>query len=264
MSDITNRGESAPAARRELDAFLADLKKKAPSTRGRLLFALDATAGREATWDTACKLQADMFREAASAGGLDLQLVYYRGLGECKASGWISDPLRLGKVMSGIMCRSGHTQTGRILDHAVKETRMLPVSALVFVGDAFEEEADTVVPAAYELGRLAGCGKTEQGSRSDSDPFTWGFGYVHGQNEFFRSLLGVRVFMFQEGDNREVERVFRQIADATKGAYCRFDQGSAHQLAKLLRAVAVYASGGKAALAARKDPESVKLLSQMR
>src|SRR5262249_41583715 len=37
---------------------------------------------------------------------------------------------------------------------------------------------------------LGGCGKTEQGSRSDSDPFTWGFGYVHGQNEFFRSLLG--------------------------------------------------------------------------
>jgi len=37
--------------------------------------------------------------------------------------------------------------------------------------------------------RLAGCGKTEQGSRSDSDPFTSGFGYVHGQNEFFRSLL---------------------------------------------------------------------------
>jgi hypothetical protein len=94
MADITNRGESAPAAttRSEVDAFLADLKKKAPSTRGRLIFALDATASREATWDTACKLQADMFREAASAGGLDLQLVYYRGLGECKASGWISDP----------------------------------------------------------------------------------------------------------------------------------------------------------------------------
>jgi len=231
MSGITNRGESAPAAttRSEVDAFLADLKKKAPSIRGRLIFALDATASREATWDTACKLQADMFREAASAGGLDLQLVYYRGLGECKASGWISDPVRLGKIMSGIMCRSGETQIGRILDHAVKETRMLPVSALVFVGDAFEEEADSVVPAAYELGRL-----------------------------------GVRAFMFQEGDDREVEGVFRQIADVTKGAYCRFDQGSAHQLAELLRAVAVYAVGGRAALAARKDAGAIKLLSQLR
>jgi hypothetical protein len=33
MSDITNRGESAPTAptRSEVDAFLADLKQKAPS-----------------------------------------------------------------------------------------------------------------------------------------------------------------------------------------------------------------------------------------
>src|SRR5262249_61969409 len=152
---IPSRGEAAPATHSEIDAFLADLKKRSgPSTRGRLIFALDATASREATWDTACKLQAEMFREAASAGGLDLQLVYYRGLDECKASGWISDPVRLGKIMSTIMCRSGHTQIGRILDHAVKETRVLPVSALVFVGDAFEEEADAVIPAAHELGRL--------------------------------------------------------------------------------------------------------------
>jgi hypothetical protein len=231
MSDITNRGESAPTVptRSEVDAFLADLKKKAPSTRGRLIFALDATASRQPTWDTACKLQAEMFREAASAGGLDLQLVYYRGLGECRASGWISDPIQLGKIMSAIMCRSGETQIGRVLDHAVKETGLLPVSALVFVGDAFEEQADTIVPAAHELGRL-----------------------------------GVRVFMFQEGDDRVVERVFRQIADATKGAYCRLDQGSARQLAELLRAVAVFAAGGMTALAARHDAGTRKLLSQMR
>src|SRR5262245_17207543 len=106
---ITNRGENATVAptRSEVDAFLADLKMKAPSTRGRLIFALDATESREATWDTACKLQAEMFREAASAGGLDLQLIYYRGLDECRASRWISDPARLGKIMSAIMCRSG-------------------------------------------------------------------------------------------------------------------------------------------------------------
>jgi hypothetical protein len=228
---VTNRGESAVTAptRSEVDAFLADLKKKAPITRGRLIFALDATASREATWDTACKLQAEMFREAASAGGLDLQLVYYRGLSECKASGWISDPARLGKIMSAIMCRSGETQIGRVLDHAVKETRLLPVSALVFVGDAFEEQADTIVPAAHKLGRL-----------------------------------GVRVFMFQEGDDRAVEQVFRQIADATKGAYCRLDQGSARQLAELLRAVAAFAAGGMAALAGRKDAASIKLLGQVR
>src|SRR5262245_21511487 len=231
MSDITNRGERAPAAptRSEVDSFLADLKKKAPSTRGRLIFALDATQSREQTWDTACHLQAEMFHEAASAGGLDLQLVYYRGLNECKASNWISDPARIGKLMSAIACRSGHTQIGRVLDHAVKESKMLPVSALIFVGDAFEEETDVIIPAAHELGRL-----------------------------------GVRVFMFQEGDDREVEQVFRQIADATKGAYCRFDQGSARQLAELLRAVAAFVTGGVTALANRHDAGAVKLLGQLR
>jgi hypothetical protein len=230
MPDVTNRGESAPAApaRSEVDAFLADLKSgAAPSTRGRLIFALDATASRERTWDTACKLQAEMFREAG--GGLDLQLVYYRGLDECKASAWISDPARLSKIMSAIMCRSGETQIGRVLDHAVKETKLLPVSALTFVGDAFEERTDAIIPAARELGRL-----------------------------------GVRAFMFQEGDDRAVERVFREIADVTKGAYCRFDQGSARQLAELLRAVAVFAVGGMPALAARGDAGAIKLLGQLR
>jgi hypothetical protein len=168
-----------------------------------------------------------MFREAASAGGLDMQLVYYRGLNECKVSTWISDPGRLGKIMSGIMCRSGETQIGKV--HAAKETTLLPVSALVFVGDAFEEEEDTVIPKAAELGRL-----------------------------------GMRVFMFQEGNDRVVEHVFREVAQLTKGAYCRFDPGAARQLAELLRAVAVFATGGVAALAARQDAGAVKLLGQLR
>jgi hypothetical protein len=228
--DITNRGENVPTtARSEIDAFLTELKERTgPGTRGRLIFGLDATASRQPTWDTACTLQADMFREAATAGGLDMQLVYYRGLDECKVSTWISDPRRLGKIMSGIMCRSGETQIERVLAHAAKETTLLPVSALVFVGDAFEEE-DTVIPKAAELGRL-----------------------------------GMRAFMFQEGNDREVEQVFREIARLTRGAYCRFDPGAARQLAELLRAVAVYAAGGMTALAARRDAIAVKLLGQMK
>jgi hypothetical protein len=231
---ITNRGESTPTAptRSELDTFLADLKKRpGPSARGRLIFALDATASRQPTWDTACKLQAGMFREVASAGGLDLQLVYYRGLGECRASHWISDSTQLAKTMSQIMCRAGETQIKKVLIHAAKETKLLKVSALVFVGDACEEEDDELIPAANELGQA-----------------------------------GVPVFMFQEGHDRDVEHVFREIAQASsKGVYCRFDSGSAKQLGELLKAVAVYAVGGIAALEARKDDAgAIKLLSQMR
>src|SRR5438128_7296066 len=79
-----------PSARADIDDFLARVKEltptAAPGRRGRLVFALDATMSRQPTWDTACRLQADMFREAAAIGGLDVQLVYYRGLAECRAS----------------------------------------------------------------------------------------------------------------------------------------------------------------------------------
>jgi hypothetical protein len=232
MPDITNRGEGAPAAQSQLDSFLAEIKQLATGgegRRGRLIFALDATASRDKTWDTACKLQAEMFREVASVGSLDLQLVYYRGLNECQASRWFSDSARLAKTMSRIMCEGGHTQIEKVLTHAQKETRLLRVSALVFVGDAMEESPDTLAHEAGELGRLA-----------------------------------VPVFMFQEGHDPEVEHVFREIARLTHGAYCRFDPGAARQLAELLRAVAVFAVGGTAALAARQDAGAIKLLGQLR
>jgi hypothetical protein len=228
---ITGRGESAPA-KSQLDSFLAEIKELASggtgSGRGRLVFALDATASREQTRATACALQADMFREVAGAGGLEVQLVYYRGDRECQASRWTADTQHLTKIMTGIKCRAGHTQLQKVLAHARKETELLKVGALIFIGDALEEIPDDIMPEAYELGRL-----------------------------------GVPAFMFQEGDNPHVEKVFREVAHATKGAYCRFDTGAARQLGELLRAVAVFVTGGMAALAARHDAGAVKLLAQM-
>ena len=81
----------APASSKpEIEAFLDKVRALGPAAtagkRGRLIFALDATMSRQPTWDTACALQADMFREAAAIGGLDIQLVYFRGLTECRAS----------------------------------------------------------------------------------------------------------------------------------------------------------------------------------
>jgi hypothetical protein len=170
-----------------------------------------------------------MFQEVAAAGGLDMQLVYYRGLGECRASRWISNPEQLAKTMSQITCNAGTTQIEKILAHAAKETKLLRVNALVFVGDAMEENPDKLAHAAGELGRL-----------------------------------GLPAFMFQEGAARDVERVYREIARLTYGAYCRFDPGAARQLAELLRAVAAYATGGLTALAARRDTGAVKLLAQLK
>jgi hypothetical protein len=229
---VTNRSESAPATS-QLDTFLAEVKELASGGagdgRGRIIFALDATHSRQPTWDTACHLQAEMFREVATAGGLEVQLVYYRGDAQCAASRWTTDTNRLTKIMTGIMCRAGHTQLRKVLAHAQKETKLLKVGALIFIGDALEEDPDEIIPEARELGRL-----------------------------------GVPAFMFQEGDDRKVERVFREIAGVTKGAYCRFDPGAARQLAELLKAVAIFAVGGTAALAGRKDAGAVKLLCQLK
>ena len=58
--------------------------------RGRLIFALDATASREPTWDRACRIQGEMFEATAALGGLEIQLVFYRGFSECKASRWMT------------------------------------------------------------------------------------------------------------------------------------------------------------------------------
>jgi hypothetical protein len=229
--------EPAPTSSRgEIDAFLSKVKSLGAAAgtgaRGRLVFALDATMSRQPLWDTACKLQADMFREAAAVGGLDVQLVYYRGLAECRASPWVSQAERLAELMTRIDCRGGHTQIGRVLQHARAETERKKVQALVFVGDAMEEKIDDLCKAAGELG-----------------------------------LLGMPVFMFQEGYDAIAEQAFREVARLTKGAYCRFDPGAAHQLGELLRAVAAYAAGGMRALAdlsERRDAGAIKLIAQMR
>ena len=177
------------------------------------MFALDATMSRQPTWDMACALQADMFREAAAIGSLDIRLVYYRGLNECRATGWISDSAQLAKLMSKIDCQGGNTQIGKVLSEARREAVASGVRAVVFVGDAMEEAVDDLCAKAGELG-----------------------------------LLKVPVFMFQEGHDAVAEQAFREIARLTGGAWCRFDPGAAAQLRELLRAAAAYAAGGREAL----------------
>jgi hypothetical protein len=230
---VAETKETAPASRAEIDAFLNQVGALGPATeRGRLIFGLDATMSRQPTWDQACRLQADMFREASSVGGLAIQLIYYRGLAECRTSPWIAEPRRLGSLMSRIDCRGGHTQIAKVLTHARREHDAAKIAALVFVGDAMEEELDDLCARAGELG-----------------------------------LRNVRAFMFQEGYDPVCEQAFRQIARLTRGAYCRFTPGAAHELAELLRAVAAYAAGGMKALAAlegRQSAGAVRLIEQLR
>ncbi|WP_193368393.1 VWA domain-containing protein [Pelagibius marinus] len=203
----------------EVEAFLrkvaaAPAPGAAGGARGRLIFAMDATASREPTWDRASHLQAEMFKETEALGGLEVQLIYYRGFGECRASRWVANSRELLRFMTGVFCLAGRTQIGKVLKRAIKETREKKVSALVFVGDAMEENID-------HLGHLAG----ELG------------------------LLGVPCFMFHEGDDPVSRNAFQQVARLSGGAFCNFDSASARQLRELLSAVAVFAAGGRPALA---------------
>jgi len=72
------------------------------------------------------------------------------------------------------------------------------------------------------------------------------------------------VFLFQEGADARAAAAFREIARLTKGAYCRFDAGSAAQLRELLSAVAVYAAGGRQALEALSGRGARALLQQLK
>lgn len=198
--------------------FVAKIKSLAPAQgagRGRLVFGMDATMSRQPTWDMALALQSEMFEAVKDVGGLDVQLVYFRGAGECRASRWVSDPDALKRLMTSVECQGGYTQIRKVLTHAATEAAARKVNALVYVGDAMEEDIDQLCGRAGEL-----------------------------------ALVGVPVFLFQEGGDPATSRAFEEIARLTKGAHCRFDAGSAKQLRELLTAVAVYAAGGRKALMA--------------
>ena len=226
-------GGSRPAA---VASFIDQLKASRPlpsaAGRGRLIVSLDATASREPTWDQAAHITHAMFDATASLGGLMTQLVFYRGFNECKASRWLTTAAELHRVMAAVRCLAGMTQIARLLDHAIRETEQRKVNALVFIGDAMEEPVNALGRRAGELGRL-----------------------------------GVPVFAFHEGNDPTAASAFRQIASLSNGAYLPFDLGSIDRLKQLLAAIAVYATGGMAALtaySARQGGAVLQITSQLK
>lgn len=181
--------------------------------QGRLLFAMDATASRQPSWDRACHLMGGMFAATRDLGGLSLSLAYYRGFGEFAATPWLADAAEVVRRMSGVACLGGQTQILRVLHHAARQNAEARVAALVFVGDAVEEDIDALCHAAGRMG-----------------------------------LRGTPGFFFHEGGDPVAANAFRQMAKVSGGAYAPFDAGSADQLLELLRAVAVFAAGGRTAL----------------
>ncbi|MEM7291336.1 MAG: VWA domain-containing protein, partial [Pseudomonadota bacterium] len=58
----------------DIEQFLKKASHIEKQTRGRLLFALDATMSRQPTWDRASNIQASMFTSAGQKTGLAVQL----------------------------------------------------------------------------------------------------------------------------------------------------------------------------------------------
>lgn len=217
MSNSSKLPTDKPATRQELAAFLNKVAAMPAVAKtaggGRLLFALDATASREQTWDQASRLQGEMFLAARDAGGLQVQLVYFRGFAEFYKTPWCRDSTALLGLMSGIQCRAGTTQIERVLRHALAQNKAQRIHCVVYVGDAMEENPELLCQLAGQLG-----------------------------------MLNVPVFVFQEGHDPLVQETYQAMARLSRGAWSRFDSGSAAGLRELLRAVAIYASGGLQAL----------------
>lgn len=225
-----------PKSESDVSAFLEKIGGLPPvatgGNRGKLIFAMDATMSRQATWDRALSIQSEMFAETSRIGGLDVQLVYFRGFNECRASKWVSEPKALANLMATVDCRGGNTQIGRTLSHVKKEMVATKVHAVIYVGDAVEESVDLLCQSAGEIG-----------------------------------LQGTPIFAFQEGNDSQAEKAFREIARLSHGAFFKLDDSSAQMLRELLSAVAVYAAGGKTALAnhaKNKGGSSNLLLQQLK
>ncbi len=230
---VSRSPASQPTQKADIDRFLAEIAARprpaASGAGGRLLFAMDATASRQPTWDLAAQLQGEMFAAAAAIGGFATQVCFYRGFSEFRASPWLTHPGPVHRLMASVVCRAGRTQIAKVLQHAINETRQQKVSALVFVGDCAEEDLDKLAGLAGDLG-----------------------------------VFGVPAFMFQEGNDVAARTAFQEIARLTRGAWCRFDAASADTLRSLLRAVAVYVAGGRTALEdlARRQGGDVRLLTR--
>ena len=210
---------------RMVQDFLASVEFEAPPPRKRLIFAIDATSSRRPSWDTAAQLQSQMFLEASKYGGLDVQLVYWRGFNEMRVTRFFSSAMPLVQAMSGVACQAGHTQLAKVLRHVVDEHAKAPVAAVVLVGDACEENPDQFTPILDAM-----------------------------------RTAKIPVYGFFEGKDPTGKAAFDAITSLTGGALIPFDANSPNQLRELLGAVAAYVAGGINALADQR-PEVVALLT---
>ena len=229
-----NRKSSFAAADRTSAGLLEMLARPTPvvpeiytksvDRAARLCFIIDATESRARTWKAAQKIQAQMFRVAQRSGSLLAQVIYFRGTRTIAAvtDGWASNADILVAQMAKVECRTGQTQ----ILQSLRIARELRSTAIVLIGDAFEECPDELEVGAEQLGNA-----------------------------------GIPMFTFLEGDDREAALAFSRFAEITGGAFAAF--GDYRDLGDLVTAAAAYATGGTEALARLSSPAAGEVLRQL-
>jgi hypothetical protein len=203
---------------------IQETSRKPVDRVARLCFVIDATESRASTWKAAQKIQAQMFRVAQRSGDLLAQVIYFRGTRTIAAvtGEWASRADILVTEMAKVECRTGPTQILQSLGVA----RELDSTAIVLIGDAFEESPEALEARAEQLGNA-----------------------------------GVPVFTFLEGDDAEAMLAFSRLAEITGGAFAVF--GAYRDLGALVAAAATYATGGTEALARLSGPAADEVLKQL-
>ena len=201
--------------------------------RPRLLFAMDATASREACWTIAKEITGAMFESVP--GELDVALAYHSGGRLQEMTPFSSEAKAFLDKVQAVRCSAGRTALNEILDKAAQASR---IKALIYIGDCFEEDPTEAVELAQQL-----------------------------------KLKGVRCFIFHDTssqaqgyDTRAARTAFEQITRITGGAILPFDETSPDLVKELLSAIALYAAQGIKALEQKTKllPAARLLLKQMR
>ena len=237
---VLNRKSSVTASDRASPGLLEMLARPAPVVEtgmklvpetgtkpldhvARLCFVIDATESRARTWKAAQKIQAQMFRVAQRSGDLLAQVIYFRG--SCTIAAvtdtWARGADILVHEMAKVECRTGQTQ----ILQSLRTARKLGSTAIVLIGDAFEESQEALEAQADQL-----------------------------------VGAGIPTFTFLEGHDPAASRAFSRLAQITGGAFAVF--GDYGILGDLVTA-ATYAAGGPEALARLPGRAAGEVLRQL-
>ncbi|NTU49794.1 MAG: VWA domain-containing protein [Desulfobulbaceae bacterium] len=216
---------------KSLDDFNARLSKyvsdaSTPSSNGRLLYVVDATASRETFWEHTQNMMNDLFSAVGEASGvLSVQLCWFLGQ-KTLHSKWHKDPESLKKIMRQVSCDGGMTQMAKAFGYAADESQKEKIDVVIYVGDSCEENEEDVVRRAASL-----------------------------------SKTGSKLFLLDDKDHSTCRhantlRIFVSTCETAGGIYTAFDKKAISDLREFFKVSAVYATGGKKAVQAL--PETPK------